>query len=198
MVIGYLRVSTTKQDLKNQRSQILEFSNSHKLGNIEFIEVELSSKKSKKDRKIDELFEKLKPNDVVIVSELSRLGRSLQEVISITNHLSDNNVRLICIKEGIDFTKRTMATKIQMTLFSLMAEIERDLISERTKSALARLKSEGVKLGRPKGSGSSKLDKFKDQIEELRGKQISKASISKLIEVPYSTLINYMNKVSIN
>ncbi|ASG67349.1 resolvase [Francisella halioticida] len=167
-IIAYIRVSTSKQDIKNQKLEIFEYARKHNLNITKFIEVEVSSKKSIKSRRIEELLEKLKETDTLIITELSRLGRSTSEVIDLVNQLIKNKIRLIAIKQGLDITAHDMASKVMVTMFSLFSELERDLISSRTKEALATKKSLGIKLGKPKGTiQRSKFDDDIDKIKEL-------------------------------
>lgn len=193
MNIGYIRVSTIEQDLQNQKNAILNYADEQKIIIDDWIEVTISSKKDKKYRKIDMLFEKLKENDNLIVSELSRLGRSVSDVVGIVNDLIDKGIRLICIKEGIDLQyNHSIQSKVMITMFSLFSELERDLISQRTKEALATKKANGVQLGRPKGPGKSKLDPHKEYIQELIDKEVSMLSMAKIMSVTYPTMYNYI------
>ena len=168
MLIGYIRVSKASQDTAYQRNAILEYAHKNKLVVDEFIELEISSRKTPVQRKLDVLLSKVKNGGIVIVSELSRLGRSISEVISTVNLLIEDGSRFVSIKEGIDIKDRhSMQSKVMITMFSLVADLERDLISQRTKEALATKKAEGVVLGRPKGPGKSKLEKHEEQIKEF-------------------------------
>ncbi len=195
MIIGYIRVSTIAQDLSNQKKVILEYCNHHKMIVDDFVDVQSSSRKSKKDRKINDLLDKTQEKDVLVVTELSRLGRSVSEVLDIVNTLVEKKVRLICIKESIDIEKnQSIQSKIMVTMVSLFADLERDLISKRTKEALALKKAMGVKLGRPKGPGKSKLEPFKEQIQGYLDKDISMLSISRLLDVSYTTMHNFIRK----
>lgn len=149
-VVAYLRVSTIKQDLQNQMIEIENYASKESIKIDEAIKVELSSRKSRKDRLIDDLLRDLRAGDTLIVCELSRLGRSLIEVVSTVNTLIKKQVKFIAIKQGMVINgKNDMTTKMMITMFSLMAEIERDLISERTKAGLVRARAEGKKLGNP-------------------------------------------------
>ncbi len=183
-VFAYLRVSTDKQDIMNQRLEILTFANQNGVKVDEFIEVEMSSRKDLLKRRIGELLDKVLEEDTVIVAELSRIGRSIVEVINIVNELVRKRGRLIAIKQGLDIRDNNdMHTKIMITMFSLFAEIERDLISQRTKAALAAVKAGGKKLGKPKGStGKSKLDPYREFIEGERGYGASKALIARKLK----------------
>lgn len=149
-VIAYLRASTDKQDLNHQKLEILEFARRQILHIDEYIEITISSRQTSKQRRIDELMQLLDEHDTLIVTELSRLGRSTSEVIALVNALIERNIRVIAIKQSLDIAHHDMNSKIVITLFSLFAEIERDLISLRTKEALSAKKSQGQQLGKPK------------------------------------------------
>ena len=142
--IAYLRTSTDKQDLSHQKLEILEFARRQGLHVDEYVEITISSQKTSKQRRIDELVQMLNETDVLIVTELSRLGRSTAEVIAIVNALVERNIRLIMIKQNLDIHRQDMNSKIMITLFSLFAELERDMISQRTKEALAAKKAQGA------------------------------------------------------
>jgi len=192
-VYGYLRVSTDKQDLENQKFEILKYANAKKLGNVEFVEETASGRKSWKNRKLGKLIEELRKGDVLIVAELSRLGRSMLEIMELLSILLRKGVELHVVKNN-QVLKDDLHSKVFAMAFSIAAEIERELISQRTKEALARRKAEGKPLGRPKGSFSSRLDKYADQIDEFLSKGVSISSIAKIIEVPYSTLWSYLQR----
>jgi DNA invertase Pin-like site-specific DNA recombinase len=195
MIIGYIRVSTIEQNLNNQKNSILNYCNNLKMIVDEFIEVQSSSRKSKKDRKLVDLFDRVQEKDILVVTELSRLGRSVSEVLDIVNTLVEKKVRLICIKEKIDIEKnQSIQSKIMITMVSLFADLERDLISQRTKEALSLKVAMGVKLGRPPGPGKSKLEPHKDQIQGYLDKNISILNIARLINVSYTTIYNFIQK----
>lgn len=194
---AYLRVSTDSQDLKNQKFEILNYCHRNKLRVTKWLEIEVSSRRSTKDRRIDELISRLKPGDRLIVSELSRLGRSTGEVIQLINQLSDMKVETIAIKQGLKISaknRKDMTSKVMVTIFSLLAELERDLISDRTKMALAQAKAAGKKLGRPKGPGKSKLDGREDEIKNLLSKGVNKANVARIFGVAWGTLDNHIKK----
>ncbi len=166
--IAYIRTSTDKQDLNNQKLEIFEFAKKHKLEVDDFIQMTISSRKTSKERRIDEMIAALNDADTLIVTELSRLGRSTAEVIGLVNELIKKQVRVIAIKQGLDIKQHDMNSKVMITLFSLFAELERDLISVRTKDALASKKAQGIQLGKPKGTiQKSKFDKDINKIKEL-------------------------------
>jgi putative DNA-invertase from lambdoid prophage Rac len=181
-IIAYIRVSTSKQDIKTQKLEIFEYARKHNLSITKFIEAEVSSKKSVKSRRIEELLEKLKETDILIITELSRLGRSTSEVIDLVNQIIKNKIRLIAIKQSLDITAHDMASKVMVTMFSLFSELERDLISSRTKDALASKKSQGIKLGKPKGTiQKSKFDDDVEKIKELLSLGLSIRKIAKYL-----------------
>ena len=193
-VWAYLRVSRDGQDTNHQRFAILEFAHKEKLHIDDSIEVEVSLRRSRKERCIDFLSDSLKEGDSLIVSELSRLGRSLGEVVSLVDDLHKRKIKFIAIKEKIHLAdKYDMQSKVAITFFSLFAELERDLNSLRTKEALAALKREGKRLGRPKGIvGKSRLDGKELEISKFVGLKVSKTSIARIMEVDRSTLLNFM------
>ncbi len=192
--IGYVRVSTVRQDIENQRHEILEYVNKNHIHVDEFIEAEISSRKNKKQRRITELMEKLEPDDTLIVSELSRLGRSTSEVIDIVNELIDKEIKFISIKQGLNIVgKHNMQSKVMVTMFSLFAELERDIISERTKAALAAKKAGGKKLGKPKGTlQESKLDPHQEQIKEFLKHGVAKSAIARMLGTSRTNLVSYI------
>ncbi len=193
MTYAYLRVSTDRQELENQKFEVLKYANDNKLGNVEFVEETVSGRKSWKERKIGKLMEELQQGDVLIITELSRLGRSMLEIMELLSILLRKGVELHVVKNR-QVLKDNLQSKVFAMAFSIAAEIERELISQRTKEALRRRKAEGKPLGRPKGSFSSPLDKHWKQIKELREKGVSIASIAKILGVPYSTLWSYLKR----
>ena len=183
-VVAYMRVSTHKQDTANQELEILRYASSNDMNIDHWFKLEISSRKSMRDRRIDELMDMLASGDTLIVSELSRLGRSLSQIVTIVDELIERNVTFIAIKQNMILDgKNDMTAKIQIAMFGVLAEIERDLISDRTRSGLARAKANGKTLGRPKSSQSSILDEKKNEIAEMLEKGISKASVAKVMGV---------------
>ena len=179
---AYLRISTIDQDIEKNKLDILKLANDYKLGNVEFIEETISGRVSWKKRKLFDLINSLKENDSIIVSELSRLGRSMLEIMEIIAIISDKKVALYSVK-GNWKLDNSIQSKIVAMVFAMAAEIERELISSRTKEALRVKKANGVKLGRPKGSGKSKLDKYKPEIEAL----LKNGTTQKFIANRYNT-----------
>ena len=192
--VAYLRVSTRSQDLANQKLAVLDFTQKRRFTVDVFIESQISSRKSPIERRIEEMLGTLQPGDRLLVSELSRLGRSLGQVLQIVATLIERKIRFIAIKETIEVEgKQDLRTKVMIALFGLFAEVERDLISERTKEGLAAAKAKGKLLGRPKGAlGKSKLDGKEEDIRMLLGKEVSKASIAKILNVSRSALYHFI------
>lgn len=195
-IIAYIRVSTSSQDIKNQKLEIYEYARKHDFEIDQFIEVEASSKKSTKNRRIEELLTKINERNILIITELSRLGRSTSEIIDLVNQLIAKKVRLISIKQRLDIRTHDMASKVMVTMFSLFSELERDLISSRTKEALANKKSQGIKLGKPKGTiQKSKFDSDAEKIKELLDLGLSVRKISKHLGLTnHIGLNNYITK----
>ena len=200
MTVGYIRVSTEKQTVQNQKHEVLDYANRYNLGSVTFIEVEMSSRKSTADRRIDELLMSLNDGDTLIVSELSRLARSLSGLFTIVNTLIDEGVTLIAIKQNMILDKSNindMQNKVILTMFSLMSELERDFISARTKEALKSRKDSGMILGKPKGViQSSMYDTDAQRIGELvnLGVPINKISKTHLGYGTAKSLGEYVKK----
>jgi putative DNA-invertase from lambdoid prophage Rac len=193
MIYGYIRVSTDKQTTENQRFEILKYADEKKLTVDEWIEETVSSTRSLSKRRLGELILAMKKNDILIVSELSRLGRSLMEVMSILHTLMEKDVKVFTTKERYELGNN-ISSKVLAFAFSLSAEIERSMISSRTKEALARKKSEGKRLGRPKGrlSSTTKLTGKDDLIREYLQKKIPQTVIARLLGVNRLTVRNYI------
>jgi DNA invertase Pin-like site-specific DNA recombinase len=189
-----MRVSTGGQDIDNQKLAILDYARKNRMTVDKFVTSKMSSRRTEQKQQILKTVEALKKGDRLIVSELSRLGRSLGQVIHLVDTLVARKVCFVAIKEAIGFEgKQDMQTKVMVTLFGLFAEIERDLISERTKEGLAAAKAKGKLLGRPKGIlGKSKIDGKEDEIRMLLIKQVSKASIAKIVEVSPNTIHHFI------
>lgn len=197
-IIAYLRISTEEQDLNSQKLELHEYARRNDIKINEFVEVEISSRKSIQARKIDELLKNLHEGDLLLVSELSRLGRSVGQIIQIVDTLIKKQVRLVTVKESIKINgKQDIQTKTMITMFGLFAEIERDLISERTKQGLAAARAKGKILGRPKGSGKSKLDDFKPEIEALLKNGSSKTFVAKRYKTSLPNFYKWMKKQGI-
>ncbi len=189
--IAYIRTSTDKQDLNNQKLEIFEFAKKNKLEVDDFIQMTISSRKTSKERRIDEMLSVLNDADTLIVTELSRLGRSTAEVIGLVNELIKKQVRVIAIKQNLDMKQHDMTSKVMITLFSLFAELERDLISLRTKEALSNKRAQGIQLGKPKGTiQKSKFDQDVVKIKELLTLGLSVRKIA--------IFLGYTNHIGLN
>ncbi len=190
---GYIRVSTDKQTTENQRFEILKFASEKKLAIDTWVEETISGVKKLQERKLGQLLTDMKKGDILIVTELSRLGRSLMEVMSILHTLMEKDVKVFTTKEHYELGNN-ISSKVLAFAFSLSAEIERNMISSRTKEALGRLKSEGKTLGRPKGRLSSvtKLTGKEDLIREYLTKKIPQSVIARLLNVHRLTVRNYI------
>jgi DNA invertase Pin-like site-specific DNA recombinase len=192
--LAYIRVSKDSQDVRNQRLAILEFARQEQLTLTDFMELSVSARRSPKERQIDVLLARLDAGDTLVVSEVSRMGRSVGEIITVVDTLVKQRVRFLAIKEGIRLEgQQDLQSKVMVTLFSLFADIERELISLRTKEGLAAARAAGKHLGRPKGKlGWSKLSGKEGEIHKLLQLQVSKASIAKITGVDRSTLAHFL------
>ena len=192
--IAYLRISTTGQDCDNQRLAILDYAHRHRMTIDEFVSIQASSRKTLRQRGILELLKRLEPEDILLVSELSRLGRSVGQIIQMVDYLTRNRIRFVAIKESIELSgKQDIQTKVMVTMFSLFAEIERDLISERTKEGIAAARAKGKVIGRPKGTlGKSKLDGKEAEIRLLLEKEVGITSIAKIMGVSRTALRHFI------
>lgn len=191
MIYGYIRVSTTQQDTEKQKFELFNLAYSKSFKIDEFIEETVSGSKPYSERLLGELIKKLSKDDVLLVTELSRFGRSLLEIMEIMSKLLEKDIKVFVAKGNMEIGKN-IQSKVLAFAFGLAAEIERELISSRTKEALAKLKSEGRKLGRPKGSLSrSKLDGKEKEIDYYLSKNISVKSICKLLDIPSTTFYSF-------
>lgn len=184
MIYGYIRVSTDKQTVENQRYEINQFCDRQEMVIEKWIEETISGAKNVEDRKLGKLLKQMKKGDILICSELSRLGRNLLMIMGILNECMNKDIQVWTIKDsyrlGSDINSKVLAFA-----FGLSAEIERNLISQRTKEALARKRAEGVVLGRPKGRKSSKtkLTGQEQKIKELLDKKVSYSAIGRILGV---------------
>jgi len=166
-VIGYVRVSSDKQDAQKQEHLLLKYAQQQHLQISDFIQIEISSRKTTKARRIDELLARLHQGDVLLVAELSRLGRNMFEVINIINQLGENGVRLVFVRQP-ELSTTGPHGKLLLAIYSYFAETERDFISVRTQQGLAAARAGGKQLGRPKGSRDKErvLDPHRTHIKE--------------------------------
>lgn len=191
--IAYLRVSTATQDLDKNKSDILFFANENNLGKVNFFEEKISGAIHWKKRELGSIINSLIEGDHLIVSEFSRLGRSMLECIEIMTHCLDKKINLYAIK-GQWRLDNSIQSKIIGMVFSIASEIERDLISKRTTEALRARKQKGLPLGRPKGRGKSKLDGYKEEIMALLNNGASKVFIAKRYKTSVGNLHYWLKK----
>jgi len=184
MNYGYVRVSTDKQTIKNQRFEIQKFAKQKAITIDTWIEETISATKKLEERKFGALLKKMQKGDQLIVTELSRLGRNLMQIMSILHVCMERDIKVYTIKEHYELGNN-INSKVLAFAFGLSAEIERNLISQRTKEALARRKAEGVILGRPKGSKSDKLKLSgrEKEIQKLIDKKVSYSAIGRILGV---------------
>jgi len=193
--IAYLRVSTALQDADNQKLGIVEYTYAEGLQPVEFVEETTTSGKTPiNERMLRQVIDSMVQGDTLIVSELSRLGRNMVEVMSVLDQLIKKGCRVHAVKGGYRLDG-TLPSKILSMVLLMAAEIERELISQRTKEALARRKAEGKQLGRPKGSyGVSKLDQHADDIRKLLSHGVAKAAIARLYGCSWQTAHNWVRR----
>ena len=191
--IGYLRVSTIDQDLEKNKAQMLHLANDKNLGKLEFVEEKASGRIHWRERKIGGIIKELAAGDSLVLSEFSRLGRSMLECMEIIAIATQKAIHIYTVKGNWQLDG-TIQSKVMAMVFAMVAEIERDLISKRTKEALQSKKANGVKLGRPKGPGKSKLDQYKPEIEALIKNGTTKRFIAKRYKSSEANLLNWLNK----
>ena len=195
--VGYLRVSTQEQDLEKNKADILHFANDRNFGKVQWVEETVSGAKNWKDRKISGIIEELKKDDRIVTPELSRMGRSTLEVLTILKEAKDKEINVYSVKEGLELNG-TIQSKIMSTMLALFAELERDFISQRTKEDLRARKAAGVILGRPKGPGKSKLDQYREEIVALLKNGSTKKYVAQKYKTTTPNLINWIKKNNID
>jgi DNA invertase Pin-like site-specific DNA recombinase len=196
-VFGYIRVSSEQQNLEQQKHLLLSYAQHQKLLIHKFIEVEASSQKTQKERKIDILLSNLHEGDSLLVSELSRLGRNMLEVLNIINSLAENHINIVFIRQP-ELSTNGSHGNLLLAIYSYFAQTEREFISARTKQGLAAIKASGRILGRPKGSKNKKgrvLDPFKSQVMEYLQLDLSIASIVKIINSQLPKKLTYCSYI---
>lgn len=199
MILGYIRVSSDKQHTNNQKHTLLEWAQVNKLIIDEFVEVEVSSKKSEAERKITEVVDRLSEGDELVSTELSRLGRNMLDVLNLINELENRNISVTFVKQPeLSTGNRNPQSKLIRAIYSYFSEAEREFISQRTKQGLEAAKAKGKKLGRPKGSLSKekKLDAHREVILKYLNLGLSVSSIHKILldktDVSYNTVKSYI------
>ena len=198
MVYAYVRVSTDRQTIENQKFEIRRFCDANNLDINKWIEESISGKKSVQERKLGSLLKRMKKNDILICSELSRLGRDLLMIMSILNECMQRNIKIWTIKDNYRLGN-DISCKVLAFAFGLSAEIERNLISERTKEALARKRAEGIKLGRPVGSKTKnkKLQGNEEMIKNMLYLRVPISVIAKKLKVQRHTLYAFIEEMNL-
>ena len=194
-VYGYIRVSTEKQTVKNQKMAIRAYCRQRRLHNIEWVAETISGTKKPEKRKLGGLLASVQQDDMIIVTELSRLGRSMIMILDVLQLLLEKHVRVIAIKEGYELGDN-IQSKVLAFAFGLSAEVERQLLSERTKLGLARARKQGKRLGRMKGQKpkryklTGKGAYIRRELEAGR----TKASLARELGVTWSTLQRHLRR----
>lgn len=198
MIYGYIRVSTEKQNAVNQRYEIENFALQNEMDIDFWIEEVISSKQELEKRKLGKLLKKLKPADILIATEISRLGRNLLQVMGILHYCMSQDIQVWTIKDNYRLGS-DIQSKVLAFAFGLSAEIERNLISQRTKEALARLKAEGRHVGRVYGSKNKKLKLHgkEKKIANMMDGGLTKNQIARTTNVNRTTLYRFLKKTTI-
>jgi DNA invertase Pin-like site-specific DNA recombinase len=193
MTIAYLRVSTNDQDLEKNKFDILKLANDKGLGQVQWVEEHVSGRVNWRSRKLGSVIENAKAGDTLIVSELSRLGRSMLECMEILSLAVQNQLNIYAIKGNWQLDN-SIQSKVVAMAFAIASEIERDLISQRTKEALAARRRAGKPLGRPRGVGKSKLDAHLPEIKALLANGSTQAFIARRYKTTEANLSRWMQK----
>lgn len=193
MIYAYIRVSTDKQTLENQQFEIEKYCTKENITINQWITETISGTKDFEKRKLGKLLKRVKQGDILISSEISRFGRNLLQIMTILNICMKKGVQVWTIKDNYRLGS-DIQSKVLAFAFGLAAEIERNLISQRTKEALARIKASGRKLGRSVGSKNKKhaLDGKEDEVKTLIHKGVSKTRIAKMMGVSTRTIYNFL------
>ena len=191
--ISYLRVSTFEQDTEKNKAAVLKFANDRDFGKVQFVEEKVSGTKSWKERKIKKIIDDLGEDDRLIIPEISRLGRSMLEIMEILALAKEKGIAIYDVKNGWELNG-TIQSKVMALVFSIAAEIERDLISKRTTEGLRVARAKGKLLGRPRGPGKSKLDKHREEIISLIKTGSTQVYIAKKYGTSQPNLYNWLKK----
>ena len=198
MVFGYARVSTDKQDTDNQKSEIARWAERNGVSVDEFVAETISSRKE--EREIFSIVTALREGDTLIVSELSRIARSLKELIDIIDTLVKKRVRVVFVKEAFDLRDDNPAAMLAINMLGSVAQFERSMISMRTKAALSARSDAGVKLGRPEGAKNKKRvwSGKEAEIEKYLKMGLNKSAIAKLTKISRDSLYEYLEERAVN
>ena len=195
-VIGYIRVSSNKQTCEHQHFEIEQFAHLNNIVVDRWVEETISSRKALNKRLLGQLLDELQPNDILIAAEISRLGRSLLEVMRILENCLNKNCQVWTIKENYRLGN-DIQSKVMAFAFGLSAEIERNLISQRTKASLENVKAKGKRLGRPFSAQSKKLKLSKNtkKVKELLDMGLTRYRIAKIMQVKQTTVSRFINRM---
>ena len=198
MIYGYIRTSTEKRNNENQHFEIENFAMANNIHINKWIMETISSRKPLEERKLGKLLKKLKPDDILITSEISRLGRNLLQIMSILHYCMNIGCQVWTIKDNYRLGS-DIQSKVLAFAFGLSSEIERNLISQRTKNSLDKLRAEGKHIGRVKGSKNktTKLSGKEELIKKLLSQNIKKVKIAKMLNVDYTTLYKYLKEKAV-
>ncbi len=199
MNYAYIRVSTSYQTVQNQKMAIREYAKYHRITKINWVAETISGTKQPEKRKLGELLNKVQKDDVIVITELSRLGRTMTMILNVLQSLLDKGVRVIAIKEGFELGDN-IQSKVLAFAFGLSAELERTLLSERTKLGIERARKQGKQIGRKKGQKSKKykLTGKCAYIKRQRQNGISKSELARGLNVTWITLNKFMQKYNID
>jgi DNA invertase Pin-like site-specific DNA recombinase len=186
-------VSTADQDTEKNKADVLKFAHERRYGHVDFVEEKVSGAKPWKQRKIKEVIDSLGEGDRLIVPELSRLGRSMLEIMEIMAVAKDKGIAIYDVKNGWELNN-SIQSKVMAMIFSIAAEIEKDLIRKRTVEGLKAARAKGKLLGRPKGPGKSKLDKYREEIVALLKTGSTQVYIAKRYSTSQPNLYNWLRK----
>lgn len=195
MVIAYIRVSTQEQSYQGQRYEIETWCRQNGISVDKWVEEKVSGMRNVKDRTLGKVIGKMKEGDLLVCTELSRLGRNMMMVMSILNRCSEKNIRIRSIKDNFELSD-SLQSKIIAFAFSLAAEIERNLIAERTREALAAKKAEGIKLGRPRGKSRERqrYDHMREYVLRMLEQKRPRREIAKRVGIHPNTLSRYLRE----
>ena len=197
-IFGYIRVSSNKQTCEHQHFEIEQFAHINNMNINRWIEETISSRQPLQKRQLGQLLNELKPNDILIAAEISRLGRSLLEIMRILESCLNKGCQVWTIKENYRLGN-DIQSKVMAFAFGLSAEIERNLISQRTKTSLDNIRANGKKLGRPLAaeSKSLKLSRNTEKFKELVNMGLTRYRIAKIMQVSPSTVYNFANRIGV-
>ena len=196
MIYAYCRVSTTHQTEENQHFVIEQYAKENNIQIDIWVEETISSGKRLSERKLGKLIPRLKSGDILITTEISRLARSLMELMGLLQICLEKDCQIWTLKENFRLGT-DVQSKVLAFAFGLSAELSKSLLQARVRESLARLKANGKKLGRPFGARSRelKLAKYHDRLERMIKRGISKPQIAKKLGVHKCTIYNYLKKI---